>query len=73
MEERFSISLIETTFPWYLDNGTLDVSQYVKQCITVDFSPYILANVVDIQKVHLLLHTQLLNETPRLFSARMFV
>ena len=44
-----------------------------KQCITVDLFPNILANVVDIQKVHLLLHTPLLNKTPRLSSARMFV
>ena len=73
MGEGFSISLIETTFPWYLDNGTLDVSQSVKQCVNVDFFPHILANVVDIQKVHLSLHTPLLNKTPRLFSARMFV
>ena len=49
--EGFSISLIETTFPWYLHISTLVVSQSVKQCITVDFFPYILANVVDIQKV----------------------
>ena len=39
----------------------------------VDFFPHILANVVDIQKVHLLLHTPLLNKTPRLSSARTFV
>ena len=49
------------------------MSQSVKQCITVDFFPHILANVVDIQKVLLLLHTPLLNKTPRLSSARMFV
>ena len=49
------------------------MSQSVKQCITVDLFPHILANVVDIQKVHLLLHTPLLNKTPRLSSARMFV
>ena len=48
------------------------MSQSVKQCITVDLLPHILANV-DIQKVHLLLHTPLLNKTPRLSSARMFV
>ena len=53
--------------------GTLVVSQSVKQCITVDLSPHILAYVVDVQKVHLLLHTPLLNKTPRLSSARMFV
>ena len=49
------------------------MSQSVKQCITVDLFPHILANAVDIQKVHLLLHTPLLNKTPRLSSARMFV
>ena len=49
------------------------VSQSVKQCITVDLFPHILANVVDIQKVHLLLHTPLLNKKPRLSSARTFV
>ena len=32
--------------------GTLVVSQSVKQCITVDLFPHILANVVDIQVVH---------------------
>ena len=48
-------------------------SQSVKQCITVDLFPHILANVVDIQKVHLLLHTPLLNKTPRLSPAKMFV
>ena len=49
------------------------MSQSVKQCIIVDLFPHILANAVDIQKVYLLLHTPLLNKTPRLFSARMFV
>ena len=49
------------------------MSQSVKQCITVDLFPHILANAVDIQKVHLLLHTPLLNKTPRLSSVRMFV
>ena len=49
------------------------MSQSDKQCITVDLFPNILANAVDIQKVHLLLHTPLLNKTPRLSSARMFV
>ena len=49
------------------------MSQSVKQCITVDLFPHILANVVDIQKVHLLLHTPLLNKTLRLSSARMFL
>ena len=49
------------------------MSQSVKQCITVDLFPHILANAVDIQKLHLLLHTPLLNKTPRLSSTRMFV
>ena len=49
------------------------MSQSVKQCMTVDLFPHILANVVDIQKKHLLLHTPVLNKTPRLSSARMFV
>ena len=49
------------------------MSQSVKPCITVDLFPHILANAVDIQKVHLLLHTPLLNKTPRLSSARMFI
>ena len=49
------------------------MSQSVKQCITVDLFPHILANIADIQKVHLLLHTPLLNKTPRLSSARKFV
>ena len=40
------------------------------QCITVDLFPNILANVVEIQKMHLLLHTPLLNKTPRLSSTR---
>ena len=53
--------------------GTLVAPQSVKQCITVDLYPHILANAVDIQKVHLLLHTSLLNKTPRLSSARMLV
>ena len=53
--------------------STLVVSQPVKQCITLDFFPHILANVVDIQKVQLLMHTPLLNKTPRLSSARTFV
>ena len=68
MGEGFSISLIGITFL-----RTLVVSQSVKQCITVDLFPHILANAVDIQKLHLLLHTPLLNKTPRLSSARMFV
>ena len=49
------------------------MSQSVKQCISVDLFPHILANAVDIQKLHLLLHTPLLNKTPRLSSVRMFV
>ena len=73
MGEGFSISLIGIIFPWYQHIGALVVSQSVKQCVTVDLFPHILANVVDIQKVHLLLHTPLLNKTPRLSSARMFV
>ena len=49
------------------------VSHSVKQCITVDLFPHILANAVDMQKVYLLLHTPLLNKKLRLSSARMFV
>ena len=49
------------------------MSLSAKQCISVDLFPHILANVVKIQKVHLLLHTPLLNKTPRLSSARTFV
>ena len=49
------------------------MSQAVKQCMTVDLFPHILANVVDIQKEHLLLHTPVLNKTSRLSSARMFL
>ena len=41
--------------------------------MTVDLFPLILANVVDIRKEHLLLHTPVLNNTPRLSSAIMFV
>ena len=42
--------------------------------MTVDLFSHILANVVDIQKEHLLLHTPVLNKTSRLFSsARMFL
>ena len=73
MGEGFSISLIGITFPRYKHIGTLVVPQSVKQCITVDLFPHILANAVGIQKVHLLLHTPLLNKTPRLSSVRMFV
>ena len=49
------------------------MSQSVKQCISVDLFPHILPNAFDIQKVHLLSHTPLLNKTPRLSSARVFV
>ena len=49
------------------------MSLSVKQCITADLFPHILVNAVDIKKVHLLLHTPLLNKTPRLSSAKMFV
>ena len=73
MGERFSISLIGTAFPWYLHIDTLVVSQSVQQRITVDFSSHILANVVNIQKVYLLLHTALLDKTLRLSSASTFV
>ena len=41
--------------------------------MTVDIFPHILANGVDIQNEHLLLHRPLLNKTSRLSSARMFV
>ena len=41
--------------------------------MTVDLFPHILDNVVEIQKEHLLLHTPLLNKTPMLSSAIMFV
>ena len=41
--------------------------------MTVDLFPQILTNVVDIQKEHLLFITPVLNKTPRLSSARMFV
>ena len=41
--------------------------------MTVNLFPLILANVVDIQKEHLLLHTPKLNKTHRLSSVRMFV
>ena len=73
MGEGFSISLIGITFPWYQHIGTLLVAQSVKQCMTVDLFPHILANAVNIQKVHLLLHTPLFDKTPRLSSVRMFV
>ena len=41
--------------------------------MTEDLFLLILANVVDIQKGRLLLHAPVLNKTPRLSSARMFV
>ena len=41
--------------------------------MNADLLPHILANDVDIQKKHLLLYTPVLNKTPRLSSARMFV
>ena len=41
--------------------------------MTVNLFPHILANVVDIQKEHLLLHTPMWNKTTRLTSARMLV
>ena len=41
--------------------------------MTVDLFPHILANVVNIQKEHLLLHTSLLNKTHRLSSVITFV
>ena len=53
--------------------GTLVVSQSVKQCMTVDLFPHIMANVVDIQNEHLHLHAPVLNKTSRLSSARIFV
>ena len=49
------------------------MSQSVKQCITVDLFPRILANAVDIKKLNLLLHIPLVNKSPSLSSARMFV
>ena len=49
------------------------MSQSVKQCMTVDIFPHSLANVVDIQKEHLLIHRSALNKTSRLSSVRMFV
>ena len=42
--EGFSISLIGITFPLYPYIGTLVVSRSVKQCISVDLFPHILAN-----------------------------
>ena len=56
-----------------LTHWHIGMSQSVKQCMTVDLFPHILANVVDIQKEHLLLHTPVLNKTPGLSSQRMFV
>ena len=37
------------------------LTQSVKQCMAVDLSPLILANVADIRKEHILLHTPVLN------------
>ena len=71
--EGSSISLIGTTFPWYKHIGTSVVSLSVKLCMTEDLFPHILVNVVDIEREYLSLHTPLLNKTPRLSSARMFV
>ena len=50
--------------------GSVTICETVYFCRSL---PHILANAVDIQKVHILLHTLLLNKTPRLSSARMFV
>ena len=41
--------------------------------MTAGLFPHILANIIDIQKEHLLLHTPVLNKTPRLSSAIIFV
>ena len=41
--------------------------------MTVDLFPHILANVVDIQNEHLLLHRPVLNKTSRLSSVRRIV
>ena len=41
--------------------------------MTVDLFPHILANVVDIQKGHLLLHKPVLDKPPRLSSVRIFL
>ena len=41
--------------------------------MTVDLFPHFLANVVDIQKEQILLHTPVLNKIPRLSSVRMFI
>ena len=65
--------MIGTAFPWYQHIGTLVVSQSVKQCMTVDLFPHILANDVDIQNEHLFLHRPVLKKTSRLSSTRMFV
>ena len=65
--------MVGTTFLWYLHIVTLVVSQSVKQCMTLDLFPHILAYVIDIQKEHLLLHTPVLSKTPRLFSVIMFI
>ena len=49
------------------------MSQSVKQCMTEDLFPHIMANVVDTQNEHLYLHAPVLNKTSRLSSARIFV
>ena len=60
--DRNNLSVVQTH--WHM--GTLVVSQSVKHCMTVDLFHHILANVVDIQKEHLLLHTPVLDKTHRL-------
>ena len=62
--------MIGTTF---CGTNTLVMSQSVKQSMTVNLFPHILATVVDIQKEHHLLHTPVLNKTPRSSSFRIFV
>ena len=62
--------MIRTTFR---GTTTLVMSQSVKQSMTVNLFPHILATVVDIQKEHHLLHTPVLNKTPRSSSFRMSV
>ena len=65
--------MIGTNFLCYEHIGTLVVSQSVKQHMTVDLFPHILANGVGIQNEHLLLYRPVLNKTSWLSSARMFV
>ena len=62
--------MIGTTFR---GTYTLVMSQSVKQSMTVNLFPHILATVVDIQKEHHLLHTPVLNKTIRSSSFRMSV